>query len=276
MMENRFNRCNKNIHTKGKLPKVLRQTLVTVTAVLVLLSTMVTHAAEVAQPTKVTDASTKFEEKVLDNKSVFKTKNFDKGGAIISDENYRDYNDVLKSSKLLEGKKVTANRVAKAKTSWYSLPGTTYRYEQLDTYYCVPATMQTILRYNNNSLPPTQDTIANDMGFTSGVGVDFLKVSDYLNEHQTKNTYAIHSKYNKSQMTSRIKTDISSLQVPTSIRISVSNSSDWFYTTYGHALVCNSITTDSGTVQLVDPGVGYSWYNKSTDDLYKVFTHMAW
>jgi len=29
-------------------------------------------------------------------------------------------------------------------------------------------------------------------------------------------------------------------------------------------------------VQLVDPGVGYSWYEKSTSDLYKVFTHLAW
>ena len=28
--------------------------------------------------------------------------------------------------------------------------------------------------------------------------------------------------------------------------------------------------------RFVDPGVGYSWYEKSASDLYKVFTHLAW
>lgn len=69
-------------------------------------------------------------------------------------------------------------------TGWYNLPGTTYRYEQLDLYYCVPATVQTILRYNNGTTPPVQSTIATDMGYVSGVGIDFLNVSTYLNANQ--------------------------------------------------------------------------------------------
>ena len=77
-------------------------------------------------------------------------------------------------------------------------------------------------------------------------------------------------------MIAKIKSDMTEYVVPTSIRISVSNSSDWFYTTSGHALVCNSIKSDDSTVQLVDPAVGYSWYTKTTNELYKVFTHMLW
>ena len=275
MKNYKFAQLNRN-GKEQKIMNAVKKTLIVVPVLMVLASTMVTYAAEINGPTKVVNASIKPGDKAREKKKVYSSKNYIGGGALISDDNYVDYNDYQKSLVFLGTKSVTKNRAAKAQISWYSLSGTTYRYEQLDPYYCVPATMQTILRYNNNSLPPTQDTIASEMGFTSGVGVDFLNVPDYLNNHQTKNTYVLHSKFSKSQMKSKIKTDISSLGVPTCIRISVSNSSDWFYTTSGHALVCNSITTDSGTVQLVDPGVGYSWYSKSTDDLYKVFTHLAW
>lgn len=190
------------------------------------------------------------------------------GGAVISDETYIDANDFKK--------KIRENSVQPYATGWYNLPGTTYRYEQLDPYYCVPATMQTVLRYNNGTTPPAQSTIAKDMGFTSGVGVDFLKVPDYLNGKQSKATYAIHKKSSKESMTARIEADITDYVVPTPIRIKVSNSSDWFYTTAGHAIVCNSIMSDSSKVQLIDPGVGRGTYQKSASDLYKVFTHLAW
>lgn len=189
------------------------------------------------------------------------------GGAVISDEMYIDANDFEKEIR---------ESSVQTYATWNSLPGTTYRYEQEDPYYCVPATMQTILRYNNGTTPPAQSTIATDMGFVSGSGVDFLNVPTYLNANQSKNTYVIHKKNSKDDMTSRITSDITSYVVPTSIRIQVSNSSDWFYTTAGHALVSNGITTDSSTVYLIDPGVGYSWYEKSASDLYKVFTHLAW
>lgn len=189
------------------------------------------------------------------------------GGAYISDENYIDVNDSFEE---------TDDECMLLATGWYSLPGTTYRYEQSDPYYCVPATMQTILRYNNNSTPPSQDSIATSMGFQSGLGVDFLNVPSFLNSNQTKRTYVMHTKSFKSTMCSKIKSDINTYVVPTSIRIQVSDASDWFYVTGGHALVCNSIMTDNSTVQLVDPGVGYSWYDKSTTDLFKVFTHLAW
>lgn len=189
------------------------------------------------------------------------------GGAYISNDGYIDANDF---SKPLGDNSVIL------RAGWQNLPGTTYRYEQLDPYYCVPATMQTILRYNTGNLPPSQASIATAMDFKSGSGVDFLKVPSYLNGKQTNNTYAMHTKSDKSTMCSKIKADMTEYIAPTSIRISVSNSSDWLYTTAGHALVCNSIMSDNSSVQLVDPGVGYSWYTKSTDTLYKVFTDLAW
>lgn len=77
-------------------------------------------------------------------------------------------------------------------------------------------------------------------------------------------------------MTSRIKSDMTTYVVPTPIRIAVSNSSDWFYTTTGHAIVAYSIMSDESQVALIDPGSGYSWYDKTASALYKVFTHLAW
>lgn len=191
------------------------------------------------------------------------------GGAFISDETYIDVNDFVKE---IRHNSVQPYAVA----GWWNLPGTTYRYEQLDQYYCVPATMQTVLRYNTGKTPPAQSTIATDMGFKSGVGVDFLKVPDYLNGKQSKTTYAIHNKSNQASMAARIETAIAEYVVPSPIRIKVSNSSDWFYTTAGHAIVCNAILSDNSKVQLVDPGVGRGTYQKSASDLYKVFTHLAW
>ena len=234
-----------------------------VTAAILFGTSMSALAAELSSTPAVGDNAMS-----VDSVSTFSNESAGLGGATIRDETYIDANDFTKE--------IGESSIQTYATGWRNLPGTTYRYEQEDPYYCVPATMQTILRYNNGTTPPAQSTIATDMGFVSGVGIDFLNVPTYLNKHQSKTTYALHTKNSKDNMTSRIMSDITSYVVPTSIRIQVSNSSDWFYTTGGHALVCNSITSDSGTVQLVDPGVGYSWYEKSTSDLYKVFTHLAW
>lgn len=232
-----------------------------VTAVILVSSSMSVFAATLsAEPSEVDNATVEV--------SAFSNEMKGLGGATISDETYIDVNDFKKD--------IQENYAQPYAAGWYSLPGTTYRYEQLDQYYCVPATMQTILRYNNGTTPPSQDMIASEMGFTSGAGVDFLKVPDYLNRKQSKNSYTMHKKSDKNAMTYRINNDITGYVAPTPIRIQVSNSSDWFYTTAGHAIVCNSITSDSSKVQLVDPAVGYSWYEKSTSDLYKVFTHLAW
>lgn len=190
------------------------------------------------------------------------------GGAFISDETYIDPYDFMKE--------IGERPVQTYATGWYSLSGTTYRYEQLYSDYCVPATMQTILRYINGTTPPAQSTIAADMGYTSENAIDFINVPTYLNEKQSKNKYVFHTKYSQDFMTNRIMADITNFDVPTSIRIRVTNSSDWFYTTPGHALVCNRIKSDSSMVHLIDPGIGYSWYEKSTSDLYKVFTCLAW
>lgn len=238
-----------------------------VTAALLLGSSMSVLAAEPSsEPTAVDNAAS------VDNDTAGVSTLSDEvsglGGAFISDDTYVDVNDFKKE--------IREKSVQPYAAGWYNLPGTTYRYEQLDPYYCVPASMQTILRYNNGTTPPAQSTIAKDMGFTSGVGVDFLKVPDYLNGKQSKASYAIHKKSSKESLTSRIEADITDYVVPSAIRIEVSNSSDWFYTTAGHAIVCNSIMSDSSKVQLIDPGVGRSWYEKSTSDLYKVFTHLAW
>lgn len=253
----------RNIMSNSK--KLLKNTI-TLAMVSAFIFTSSVPAFASTLPTKVKNSDTSIEKQIV-------TSTNEVGGAYVSSENDIDVND---SIKLAEAKKLGTDSVQPLAANWVNLPGTTYRYEQLDPYYCVPATMQTILRYNNGTTPPSQSTIATAMNFISGSGVDFLKVASYLNQNQSKNSYVTHYKSNKDDMTSRIYSDISTYVVPTSIRIQVSNSSDWFYTTAGHALVANDIKSDKSDVQLVDPGVGYSWYTKTTSNLYKVFTHLAW
>lgn len=247
--------------------KNLSKIVVTMAVTLTIFLTSTVSVFAATSPTEVENTDTSL-------KSQISTFSNGAGGAYVNSENYIDVNDSVK----LETAKqlIKNNSVQLFAAGWVNLPGTTYRYEQLDPYYCVPATMQTILRYNNGTTPPAQSTIASAMGFQSGIGIDFLKVASYLNSKQTKNTYVTHYKSTQSEMTYRINADISSYVVPTSIRIQVSNSSDWFYTTSGHAIVANDIMTDESQVQLVDPGVGYSWYTRSSSNLFKVFTHLAW
>lgn len=192
------------------------------------------------------------------------------GGAYISDESYVDSNDYVKFQMIEKDNGI------RARVGMQMLSSSITRYEQENIYYCVPATMQTILAYINETTPPTQDYIAASMGFIWEYGVDFLEVPDFLNSNQSQHDYVMHSKSSEDAMTLRINADITRFGVPTSIRIQVSDSSEWFYTTQGHALVCAGINSDLSSVYLMDPGVGYTAYIKSTSDLYNVFTHLAW
>ncbi|SHK36872.1 Peptidase_C39 like family protein [Anaerocolumna jejuensis DSM 15929] len=250
--------------------KNLSKSFLVLTMVTAFTFSSIVPANAATSPTKVKNSDTSLKKQT-------ETFSNGMGGAYVSQEENTNNADLIKleATKKL-AKNISIDAIQPLAANWVNLPGTTYRYEQLDPYYCVPATMQTILRYNNGTTPPTQDTIAKAMNFKSGSGVDFLKVAPYLNGVQTKNSYATHSKSAKDDMTYRINADISNYVVPTSIRIQVSNSSDWFYTTSGHALVANDIRSDKSEVQLVDPAAGYSWYTKTTSNLFKVFTHLAW
>lgn len=189
------------------------------------------------------------------------------GGAYISDESYVDTSDDVKP---------IINNPTLNRYTMQTLPNLVTRYEQENSYYCVPATMQTILRYNNQTTPPSQNTIANEMNCVENQGVDFLNVTTYLNAHQTKTNYVLHLKDTKNEMTLRINADITQYKVPTSIRIVVTDINDWYYTTSGHALVCYGISTDREYIRLIDPLPNHTSYVKSSDELFEVFTHLAW
>lgn len=203
--------------------------------------------------------------------------------------NMEDYNQYISSLDETEKQAMTEKYnamlslqnqpVARAVTK-ISLPGTFIMYQQADDNYCIPACVQSALKYINGS-SPSQETIYDDMmPFLVIGGVAFSDIPEYMNEKIDQH-YMIVSSPNKDTMLGCISYDIQTDKIPPFLRIEDSSGSYWQYSTDGHCVLSNAFYSDQSKVQIADPlgglvsGVAY-YYEKTATQLNNACTTVAY
>lgn len=185
----------------------------------------------------------------------------------------KKYNEILK--KLQDNSLETQSKlVLPLATTWSHLPGTYYCYIQAEPGFCMAASAQAVIRYLTGSCDD-QYTVAEDLGVDPDTGGNFNNMKPYLNSHQSANTYVFKS-YTTTQTTmkSNLYTDITTFEAPAVLRIKITTSQGWPYTTTGHALNVNAARDDKAYFQLADPVIKYldpsgnSYYQKSSGTIY--------
>ena len=161
---------------------------------------------------------------------------------------------------------------------WVTLPGSFYLYDQTTSYYCVPASVQGILRYINGSTD-SQSTIATALGTSSQTGTDITLVPTYLNSKQSKNYYIWVNRTSNLLYSTKVNIDL--YESPVMYRMVFSSSDGWAYSTSGHAMNACAIMSDESSVLLADPWMGYAGlgsgsYTKSGSTVYNANTHLIW
>ena len=159
-----------------------------------------------------------------------------------------------------------------------SIPGSFTMYQQTNGYYCVPASVRSVIYYNSGTLI-SQGTIASALGTTTS-GTDFGKVPNYVNSKQNF-FYAMHSSPTQSSIFTRLQSTVAGSKKPTMMRISNPSGSNWHYATNGHALINNAVYSDNSRAQFADPlgGTQSGWayfYEKTAAVTANVCTHLIW
>lgn len=206
--------------------------------------------------------------------------------AIVDMSGYQEYLDTLtdEQRQLVYDKEnmvedfdslLSANETnANSRAALIGVPGTFTIYQQETDTYCVPACIKSVLMYTTGS-SPTQASI------DSVINKDFSKIPAYVNQRQDNCNYILTTSPSQSTLTSHIKSDITSWEVPSFLRISGTTNATWYYTTSGHCVLSNGIYDDLATVLIADPlgdrvsGCPY-FYEKAATNLIKYTTHMCW
>lgn len=172
----------------------------------------------------------------------------------------------------------TSTIVQTKATTWSHLPGQFYCYAQTESAYCMPATAQAVIRYLTGSCD-SQSVVAKALGVTPTGGGDFAKMKPYLNEKQSAVTYvAKNNTVSLSTMKSNFYSDITTFEGPAVLRIAISSSEGWPYSTNGHALNVNAARDDQAYFQLADPWIQYAnpsgnpFYQKAASTIYTAVT----
>lgn len=204
------------------------------------------------------------------------------GEIVLTDQQYAEYLANLSEydlQKIVEKEALATqyvgNSVARA-ASLITVPGTYTMYQQETDNYCIPATVKSILMYITGS-SPTQSEIAET------TGMDPSKIPAYLNDRQDECSYVYvqKSSFTQDGMCTRLYSTIVNNEVPASMGISGTTTSNWYYATSGHSLVVFGIYDDYSYIRIGDPlgdrvaGCPY-FYSKSASDCYSVCTRLVW
>ncbi|GHV14171.1 hypothetical protein FACS1894219_09930 [Clostridia bacterium] len=180
------------------------------------------------------------------------------GEIVLSAAEYDDYLESLAADDLeqIDTKAAAAAALQNAPTpriaTKISIPGTFSMYQQSTDYYCVPACVKSIVQYINGS-SDSQSTIASALGTTSSSGTDPTTIAPYLNEQQSSCYYVYVQSPSQTTMCNALYYTINTEQVPASMGISGTTTSNWYYATSGHSLVVNAIYSDKSKIQFADP-----------------------
>lgn len=145
-----------------------------------------------------------------------------------------------------------------ARSTYTSIPGTFTIFQQQNDWFCVPASVRSVLYYINGSAP-SQSSIASSIGTVDYVGTNALNATSYLNQQQSANWYASRSSVTQSIMYSSLRVSIITAKVPALIGATSPSSGGFLpYSTSGHCVVANAKKNDNTYVQCADPLGGRS------------------
>lgn len=178
---------------------------------------------------------------------------------------------------------------AQSASTWVTLTSTYTMVGQIYRNYCVPASVRSILGYNNGGLSnvPSQTTIAAALGTgTAGstVGTPFdLDMLAYVNsQNQSGYDYAWHDK-NGSTVTdvqNRVHISINLYDMPPMLWVITEEDSEWGID-YNHAVTAYRIMGDKSEIGIGDPwpmfsGEGNTFYDISANGVYQDLEAMIW
>lgn len=175
----------------------------------------------------------------------------------LSDDDVERMNDKLSRVQSIEKQIIQDNvnfKINGTKSSPYKIdiPGTFTIYYQSTSYYCVPASVKSVLQYINGS-SSSQSTIARALDTTTS-GTSMSKVPEYLNKKQDDCIYLLKNYPSQSSMCAAIYSTITNDKDPCIMGITDKTGNYWgYYATDGHALVVNAIYSDKSKIQFADP-----------------------
>lgn len=160
--------------------------------------------------------------------------------------------------------------------------------EQINNYYCGPATTQQTYYYLNNELnntnyAPTQDQIASSVYTTSSSGTDLEYMKNYLNNAFTQDYFVQWWWGSASTMADSVYQAINDDNSPTILHIRVNSvgNSGWKFVTGGHFVSVVGYDSTCTTFDIVDPfkdghGISDGAYTVSDDDIFDYHVRMAY
>lgn len=142
--------------------------------------------------------------------------------------------------------------------------------EQINGYYCGPATVQQTIKFYKGSAP-SQDTIASQLGTTTD-GTDMTRIAGVVNNNLGYSQYSMIAIGTQTDWANKV-TYALSINKPVIIDIKAASGSGWPYTTNGHFMNVSGHDRSSSVskAKVTDPwklGLGSHWYNESL--VYKV------
>lgn len=173
-----------------------------------------------------------------------------------------------------QSSKASASAVTKGAATKISIPGVFWMYQQETDTYCVPACIQSAVRYLSG-------TILSQADINSYINMDFSKIPAYVNGKENQCYYILVNAPNQTSLCNKIYYDIVTEQAPAFLRIANTSSATWYYLTYGHCVLSNAIYDDLSIIQLADPlggrvsGCPY-YYLKSASLVSAYTTHMCY
>lgn len=203
--------------------------------------------------------------------------------AVVNVSEYQEYLDTLTDEQkaIVNAKEqmvagVSSNEMygTTRSSTKHGLSRTFTMYQQETDYYCVPACIKSMLTYVTGS-SPSQSTIHD---YTQ---LRFSVIPSYVNERQNATKYLLAESPTQSDLTRRIKSDITTWDVPTFIRIENHYGTNWYYGTDGHCILSNGIYDDLSDILIADPlgnrvtGCPY-FYEKDASTVARYTTDMCW
>lgn len=159
-----------------------------------------------------------------------------------------------------------------------SIPGTFTMYQQETSYYCVPACIQSVLKYLTGTTY-SQSSIASAIGTTTS-GTSAANIVPYLNEKQDF-YYARTTNFDQNCMCTYLYYTVGNVGVPGLMSIVNPTGANWHYATNGHRLVINAVYSDHSKLQFADPLGGWEsdwpyFYEKSSSIVAPICTEFIW
>lgn len=179
-------------------------------------------------------------------------------------------------------------RLARSGSSWTYL----YGYEinpQERKYYCVPACIQSMLKYINEK-EVSQDTIASGCNTVLDGGTKLSNALSYLNSHQSGTEYAVKyqgkssAKHTAETIARNLYYDIVLYDVPALLAVDADEIYGWQYNTDAHAVCVYGAESSRENFAVADPcaNSGFeskaleTYTNQSIESIYSGCTNKTW